>query len=159
MHLNAAVGKIFQHFHKGAFILAPENRFAHRFIEAMNGNIKRAQPLFLDTLKIPFGKIGQCNVIPVEERQTEIIIFDIQSVALSFDHLIHKAENAVVAAFADAVENRAFKTDAEVVVIVFFNADPTELTIGIFNFQRQIAFRRKVLIIDDIAEHDTVDTP
>ena len=65
----------------------------------------------------------------------------------------------MVAAFADAVENGAFKTDAEVIVIVFFDADPTELTIGIFNFQRQIAFRREVLIIDDIAEHDAVDTP
>ena len=53
-----------------------------------------------DTINIVVTHIGQRHIIPLQERQSGIVIFKVEGLTHSRRHLVNKAENTLIPAGA-----------------------------------------------------------
>ncbi len=69
----------------------------------MNGDIQRREALLDNSAAIAIGQIRKRNEIPVRERQSVIIVLNIQRLPQTGRLLVYKAKDAIVGAPANTV--------------------------------------------------------
>jgi hypothetical protein len=70
--------------------------------------------LFLNTVPIILGPVGDSDEVPVKEGVAIVIVLDVQRTPKPRWHLVHEAEGAAIATAAKTIEHVFCKMDAEV---------------------------------------------
>jgi len=87
---------------------------AHIRLGRVNGDVEWAEVLFRDARPIAFIQVGEGDVIAVEERETVVVVLDVERPAQPRRHLADEAKVAVVAARANfAVEQLGFEGETQ----------------------------------------------
>ena len=72
------------------------------------------EPLLLDPVELALVEVGQRDVVPVQERQAEVVVLDVEALAHAARQLMDEAEHALVGAGGDLAGPRRLELDAEV---------------------------------------------
>ena len=64
-------------------------------------DVQRRQPLLLDAGELRLREVGQRDVVPVQERQPEVVVLDVEALAHPARQLVDEAEHALVGAGGD----------------------------------------------------------
>lgn len=109
-----------------------------------------------DSLPVRLRQVSQCDVAAEQERVTIIVVPHVQRWPKLAGQLSHKAELAAVIAAAQAIEDRLFKLEPQVIVIptdgldeAFYSAAPYVQT------QRRLG--RVVTYVNEISNRMLVD--
>ena len=73
----------------------------------MDAHVQRAEALGDDPLEVGLGEARERREVAVEERQSVVVVLDVQARAQALRQLVDEAELAVVVARAHLVEQRA----------------------------------------------------
>ena len=80
----------------------PEQEATHHRIGAVHRYVQRREPVLDDSLDVPRLQVGEGREVAVLERETVVIVADVQGLAQSLGEAVHEAEIAAVGTAADA---------------------------------------------------------
>ena len=75
-------------------------------VSGMDGDVDRRQPLRDDPFEVEFGEAGEGGEVPVEERESVVVVLQVQQAPHALGQLVDEAELAVVVAGLHLVEQR-----------------------------------------------------
>ena len=85
----------------------------HVGIGRVDADVERAQLLGDHPLEVGLGEAGECREIPVEKREPEVVVLEVQAPAHALRQLMDEAERAVVVAGLHAIEHRMRELEPE----------------------------------------------
>ena len=98
MHLNSGIRQPLDLRHKTVVFLDAEQSSPEFRLRRMHGNVKRRQALLNNAVEFSLIDVRQRQVIPEEERQSIILIFDVKRPPDILRILMDEAEHALVLA-------------------------------------------------------------
>ena len=99
----------------GRHARAAEQLPAQRGIGRVHRHVERRQPLLDDARELRLLQVGERDVVAVQERQPEVIVLDVESLAHPLRQLVDEAEHALVGAGGDLPGPRRLQLEAELV--------------------------------------------
>ena len=113
----------------------------------LEGNIDGFQMIADDSLNIMVTHVCQCYIVSLDERQSGIVILEIEGISHSRGHLINEAENAVVAAGAVIVHQVLGKFHAQVFFVFLLYLKLPDFSVGFLYLQYHIFLIHQIAVI------------
>ena len=123
----------------------------------MHGDINRAGFALDHAIHLLLGQVGQRYEIASHQRQTPVVIANIQAWTHPRRHLLNKTENAVVGACLRAAHQRGFERHPQRIFCVLVDMHGT--LHAVFIFEKKIKRRSggQILIIHKVKHRRPVD--
>src|SRR6185503_314186 len=114
VHRDAGLGEALHHGQElAAHPGLAEQGVAQVGIGGVHRDVQRREALRLDALELGLLQIGQGDVVAVQERETEVVVLDVEALAQSLRQLVDEAEDALVGAGRDLGRLRGLELEAE----------------------------------------------
>ncbi|MPN41190.1 hypothetical protein SDC9_188732 [bioreactor metagenome] len=110
-----------------------------------------------NSVNISLFHIGKGNIVALQKGKSAIIIFKIQGFPHSLRQLVYKAENTFVKTAFCIVHQSAFKNNADIFVIIFFNFGNAFLTLNGFDTHFNVFIIYKIAVVKNIQNLFAVD--
>ena len=123
----------------------------------MDGDIDRADPQVNNPLCLPFREIGEGNVIAHKEAQPCVVVLEVEGVPTAGGHLVHKAEQTVVAAWSGFIHQIGVEIQAQLLCITLFYLYSALHTVGVLQYQNRVRVVTKKAVIEHILYRVAVD--
>ena len=112
--------------------------------------------MFDDAIQRRGFKVGQCDIVAVQEGESIVFIFDVQRSAETFGELVDKTEETVVGATG---RSGGGKRQPERLSGLTFDLHLPQLAIRFFNLQQQLYLGSGVIaVIDQIPQRLAVNS-
>ena len=113
---------------------------------------QRPQSLGQDALRIELGETGQCREVPVQERQSIVVVLEVQTPTHALGQLVDEAEGTVIVAGPDPIEDRGGDFHAHRLASVLVDPhDARQRRAGAANEDAEVTRVGEALKIDDVA--------
>ena len=123
----------------------------------MDGDVDRADVHIDDALHLVLGQVRQRDIVAEQERQTAVVILEIQAVTHTGRQLIDEAEDALVAAGALLIHQIIGELQPQFLELLLFDAHGAPVSLRRFHDQLQTRIRDEEAIIQHIVDLAPVD--
>ena len=103
-----------------------------RRVRGVDRDVDGAHMELRDAPQLPLREVGECDVVPGKEAQPGVIILEIQRLPHPGGKLVHKAEQAAVAAGAGLVHEIGGKAEAQILPFRLFHPAAHPLPVRLF---------------------------
>ena len=124
----------------------------------MHRDIDGADVHFNNTFDVAVLQVGQSGIVAKQEGHTGVVVLEVQGRTHSFWGLIHKAEDAFVAAAHLFIHQIGLKLQTQIIVFAFAHQNRTQLLRLIVEKQLQMDVCHIEAVVKNINDGILVDT-
>ena len=116
----------------------------------MDGDVDGADAQVNDPLSLPGGEVGEGDVIAHEEAEPRVVILKIEGVPAAGGHLVHKAEQTVVAARPGLVHEVGLKVEAQLLRLPLLHPQGAAHAVGSLQHQQGVPVIAEKAVVQHI---------
>ena len=147
--LHAAIGEPMELIQQPFSPLLAQNVAAKLGVDRVHGDVQRRGVARDHPIQLMVGDVGQGHIVAHHQAHAPVVVLDAHAGPHVFGQLIHKAEQAFVAAQPHAAHHRPFELQAQGIVLPLADADLMHLAVPA-DAQRQLALGGQGLVVQKV---------